>query len=352
MAHQLAPNSPAAAEACGEAVASAAQDEIARTRAGLARRLRSSPAGALLTPYFHAGKLLRARLVFAAAATAGAPAEAVRPAAEAIELLHGASLLHDDVIDGAAMRRGLPAVHERLGTDAAIVLGDDLLLMAFAALGEARSRHGAERVLDATALLTRCARQCCRGQYGELTADGDVDVDRYLEIVRGKTASQFVAAVSLGALLGGAGGAVRGRLTTGAEQMGIAFQIRDDLLDLVGDARALGKPTGNSIALGRPSLPLVLLQRMDAAAAAQAVRCAGQPGWTPGPLAALLDRLGVLDEVRRLQHACVDRALAALSPLPAGPGVDALRELARRAGAAPQGASGTRAPPAAGTQPA
>ena len=119
---------------------------IDHTRLALQARLSDAPASEVLQQYFGRGKMLRAFLVFAsAAAVGGDPAHAVA-AAQAIELLHGASLFHDDIIDRASERRGMASLHERLGIGPALVVGDDLLLLAFATLGEARAHHPASRV--------------------------------------------------------------------------------------------------------------------------------------------------------------------------------------------------------------
>jgi geranylgeranyl pyrophosphate synthase len=271
--------------------------------------------------------MLRAQLVFAAATAVGGDAEDVVLAGEAIELLHGASLVHDDIMDDAALRRGLPSLHVRLGVGQAIVIGDDLLLRAFAVLAEARASHPAARVLEASVALNALARDCCRGQFDELRADQWISEDCYLAIVRRKTAAPFIAAGVLGVLLGGGTHAHVEHIRSYASELGIAFQIGDDLLDLVGHVAAIGKPTGNSLAQGRPMLPLLYLR-----ATAQAdLTWLNETNWPHPELPRLLEEHGVLDRVRHTQRECIDRALAALDAFPNETGVRGLRELTRHA---------------------
>ena len=173
-------------------------------------------------------------------------------AAEAIELLHGASLFHDDIMDHAAERRGMASLHEQLGVAQALVIGDDLLLRAFAALADASPRHSPEVVLQAMQALNQLARTCCRGQFEELRATRWISEEQYFAIVEGKTASPFIAAGVLGVLLGGGTQSQLAQIRIYAREMGIAFQIHDDLLDLVGEPGSMGKPVGNSLSQGRP----------------------------------------------------------------------------------------------------
>ena len=317
-------------------------DHVVEIRQDVQSRLQSSPAGDVLSPYFERGKMVRARLVLAAAdAVAGRP-DLARAGAVAIELLHGASLVHDDIIDRSPRRRGLVAVHEVLGSDQALVLGDELLLQAFAAIVEGPGP--AARVLGATQVLATTAHACCCGQLRELRAGRWVTEREYFSIVRGKTAAQFVAAVSVGAILGGADDAELRRLREFAEALGIAFQIADDLLDLLGDAETMGKPIANSLALGRPLLPLIYLRHLDAGVAESLttnVVASDRPDRALAELIDVLEHRGVLDNVRRVQKAHADAAFAALSGFEHH--ADLLRALATGAVASMRPASGQSA---------
>jgi geranylgeranyl pyrophosphate synthase len=238
-------------------------ERLARCRAGLVSRLGASP-DPDLAPLFERGKMLRASLVFLACAAVGGDPDRAIAAAEAIELLHGGSLVHDDVIDEADQRRGLPAVHARVGTSAALVLGDWLLVSAFEALTEARVLHGEHTVIDAVKILGCLARECCRGQLEELQlSDRAISEEQYFAVVRGKTAAPFMAASVLGGLMGGASATQLERLREYGMSLGVAFQVFDDMLDLVGSQALSGKPVGNSLAHGRPMLPLIHLRKRN-----------------------------------------------------------------------------------------
>jgi octaprenyl-diphosphate synthase len=325
---RVVPTAPIAASTASPVLFS---DYTERTRDAVLARLADGPAGHVLQEYFKRGKMLRASLVFAASASVGGDPKNVVVAAEAIELLHGASLFHDDIVDRATERRGLVSLHEQLGMGQALVLGDDLLLRAFAVLAEARAYHPAALVLEATEVLIQFARECCRGQFEELAAGRWISEESYLTIVRGKTAAPFVAAGVLGVLLGGGNAAQITRIRAYAEHLGIAFQIGDDLLDLMGEAAGIGKPVGNSLAHGRPMLPLIYLWRTSAEAMQERLSDLTDGDGGREQLVALLAERGILDRVRHLQQQHVDAALAAIDAFPVAAGVEALRALTARA---------------------
>jgi len=304
---------------------------LERTRQALYLRLGAAPASGLLRQYFDRGKMLRAFLVFAAAEAVGGDPEDVVTAAEAIELLHGASLFHDDIMDHAAERRGIASLHQQLGVGQAIVVGDDLLLRAFTALAEARTRHPAGRVLEAMDVLNQLARDCCRGQFEELYAKSWISEEQYLDIVSCKTAAPFVAAGVMGVLLGGGTQEQVAQIRMYAQQMGIAFQIDDDLLDLVGEPGLLGKPVGNSLAEGRPMLPLIYLWRDSSEAAQAALYRLGREGCSRDELVPFLKQSGIIDRVLQVRRRHRDAAIAALQNFTDSRGSHALRALASRA---------------------
>jgi len=302
---------------------------LERTRQSLYARLRSAPAGNLLSRYFERGKMMRAFLVFAASASIDGDPEDVLMAAEAIELLHGASLFHDDIIDHAAERRGMIALHEQVGVGPALVIGDDLMLRAFTALAEARTRHSAEIVLQAMETLNQLARECCRGQFEELRATPCISEEQYLAIVEGKTAAPFVAAAVLGVLLSGGTPIQLAEIRVYARELGIAFQIGDDLLDLIGEPGVMGKPVGNSLREGRPMLPLIYLSKASPDALASMLRHLGQNGSRP-ELLALLRQHDVLDRTLQVRQRHLDAALAALKDFGNPSGLHALCALVSR----------------------
>jgi len=305
---------------------------IERTRQSLRRRLADAPAGDLLSQYFERGKMLRAFLTFAAAAAVGADPEKVVMAAEAVELLHGASLFHDDIIDHASHRRGMISLHEAIGPGKALVAGDDLLLRAFTALSGARSCCAPGTVFDAMEALNLLALDCCRGQFEELCAGRWISEEDYAAIISRKTAAPFVAAGVLGVLLGGGDTTQQAQIRTYGQHLGMAFQIDDDLLDVIGEPGALGKPVGNSLAEGRPMLPLILLWKFAPDDDVRnKLRKLDEGAWNRQELIGLLEQYGVVERVRQERQRHLDMAIEALQSFPNVSGVEALRVLASRA---------------------
>jgi geranylgeranyl pyrophosphate synthase len=203
------------------------------------------------------GKRLRPILVFLCAE--GDLDGRLVAAATAVELLHMATLVHDDVLDGATLRRGRPTVFATGGRLAATATGDLLFSRAFAELAGAGSEEAVRALSTASSALAR----------GELMqrADAwspDVTPERYTERCRLKTASLFDASCRLGAVLGGRS-ALAAPLGRFGERIGLAFQMLDDVLDVVGPAERTGKPRGADLLDGTVTLPLILARRRDEA---------------------------------------------------------------------------------------
>jgi geranylgeranyl pyrophosphate synthase len=289
---------------------------LAACRENIRRDLADGPSAGHLAAYFERGKMMRPMLVFLCAAAVGGDAFEALPAAEAIELLHVAALIHDDIIDEADERRGLPSLHRGIGASAALVVGDYLILRAFESLTRAVENQSSAQGLKAVRLLSRYAQDCCRGQIQELVPSPDDSTEQhYFSIVQGKTSSQFAAAVTLGAAFGNAGDEELRALRTFGVNAGIAFQIRDDELDVTSDSAVLGKPAGNSMQARRPLLPFIYLAKHgspDAQAAFAAMR--NDPA-RRHDVAVLLGKEGVLERVRQTQRRFLSRALSALERL-------------------------------------
>lgn len=202
------------------------------------------------------GKRLRPALVL----LAGRSGDAVRhregliELAAAVELIHTATLIHDDIIDAAAMRRKQPTFHQRFGTERAVLMGDYLYAAAFAMV--AALRHD-----GVTACLAEICQQMSRGEFLEVEARYRVDLTEaeYLAVIRDKTASLIAASCRTGALLAGAPPASVERLTTFGWNMGMAFQIMDDCLDLIGEEELVGKLLRSDLEKGSLSLPIIRL---------------------------------------------------------------------------------------------
>lgn len=198
------------------------------------------------------GKRLRPLLVFACAGRGGAPGDAVVRAAAAVELVHMATLVHDDLLDGATMRRGRETVASSHGADAAVQVGDYLFAQAFVELAGADDPAAVE-VLAVSALdLSQGELAQGRAAFDVMLAEG-----AYLDRVRRKTASLFAAACRLGAMLGGGSAEAQDRLAAFGEAVGMAFQIFDDILDVTGSAASTGKQRGADLRDGTVTLPMI-----------------------------------------------------------------------------------------------
>jgi geranylgeranyl pyrophosphate synthase len=238
------------------------------------------------------GKRLRPMLVFLCAN--GDRDERLVAAAAAVELLHMATLVHDDVLDSAPLRRGRPTVFAEGGRLAATATGDLLFSRAFAELASTGSPEAVGWLSEASSALAR----------GELMqrADAwrpDVTQERYLERCRLKTASLFAASCRLGALFGGRP-AMADPLGSFGEAVGLAFQMLDDVLDVSGPAERTGKPRGTDLLDGTVTLPLILARARDPTLTVE-------PGLSPEAAERICDRIaatGSLEAARAeaLEH--------------------------------------------------
>jgi geranylgeranyl pyrophosphate synthase len=248
------------------------------------------------------GKRLRPMLVFLCA-DGDADGQLVAAAA-AVELLHMATLVHDDVLDSAPLRRGRPTVFAEAGRLAATSTGDLLFSRAFAELASTGSADAVRSLSEASSALAR----------GELMqrADAwspDVTPERYLERCRLKTASLFSASCRLGALLGGRPG-VAEALGRFGERIGLAFQVLDDVLDVSGPSERTGKPRGTDLLDGTVTLPLILARAREPGLVDV------NPSITPAEAERICDRIaatGALSAAREQALRHVAEAKASLS---------------------------------------
>ena len=314
----------------------ATHELTATCRSNLLVALEGAPFSDVLVPFFERGKMLRSALVFTTTAAVGGDPLTAMPAAEAVELLHGASLIHDDIADEADARRGVEAVHRQVPRGTAVVLGDFLIFHALSRLVRG-SALGGDACVRAMELLTLHAEQCCRGQIDELhdvgTASGE---EPYLCMVARKTGSLFVVACQLGPVLAGAAEAHVTALGRYGRALGIAFQIRDDLLDLVGDSLVLGKPVGNSLQNHRALLPVVYLWQHGSCTAKARFRELTNSEAAPLEVARLLDREGLIARARHAQRSHAIDAAEALASLPASESRATLAALAHSLRTGPQ----------------
>ena len=285
----------------------------------------TAQAGAPLASHANAtivagGKRLRPLLVVLAAESAGGPPDSAEGeerlvrAAVAVELVHSATLVHDDLIDGAQLRRGRPTVAAVAGRGLAIATGDLLFSRAFAELARNDDAEQLRALSQASSALAA----------GELLQREDayaphVAVERYLRRCELKTAALFEAACRLGALTAaGASGALADALGAFARRIGLAFQMLDDVLDVSGPVERTGKSRGRDLLDGTVTLPLILAREREQELAAFDLASLKRPDQAE----ALCERIaatGALDEAREQALAVVADAKAALPAiLPGG----------------------------------
>jgi geranylgeranyl pyrophosphate synthase len=247
------------------------------------------------------GKRLRPMLVFLCAD--GDSDDRLVAAAAAVELLHMATLVHDDVLDRAPLRRGKPTVFAQGGRLAATATGDLLFSRAFAELASAGSA-------DAVRALSAASSALARGELMQRTDawSDDVTPERYLERCRLKTASLFEASCRLGALFGGrpALAAALGRF---GEGVGLAFQMLDDVLDVSGPAERTGKPRGADLLDGTVTLPLILARGEDPGLRAL------DPSLTPEQAERVCDRIAATGALEQARARALDHVAGAKESL-------------------------------------
>jgi geranylgeranyl pyrophosphate synthase len=253
------------------------------------------------------GKRLRPLLVFLAAGESATANDGVVRAAVAVELIHSATLVHDDVLDAAPLRRGRPTVVATAGRDIATATGDLLFSRAFAEL----ARNGRA---DEVRVLSDASSGLARGELLQREDAWNVDVtqERYLHRCDLKTARLFQAACCLGALEGGGEADALGDF---GRRIGLAFQLLDDVLDVSGPAERTGKHRGTDLLDGTVTLPLILARERDPALARLDLRAVRTPEQAEGVCDAIA-RTGVLEEARAEALERVAAAKADLPPLP------------------------------------
>jgi farnesyl diphosphate synthase len=257
---------PAEAREAGQGrLAQALQSTAAEVEAALDRLL-PQPSGlhgraqeAMRYAVFAGGKRLRPFLVLQSAGLFGAPREGALRVAAAIEALHTYSLVHDDLpaMDDDDLRRGKPTAHRQFDEATAILAGDGLLTLAFELLADPATHPSGEVRAELVASLARAAGSngMIGGQMIDIEAPNrQLSADQVIELQQKKTGALFEFCCEAGAILGGAGPAQRAALQAYAQDFGLAFQICDDLIDVLGSADAAGKQVGKDQAQGKATL--------------------------------------------------------------------------------------------------
>jgi octaprenyl-diphosphate synthase len=267
--------------------------------------------------YLHqaGGKRVRPALLLLAAKVFDEETDdAIIRMATVMEFLHTATLVHDDIIDGAEMRRGRKAVSARWGNDIAVLMGDWLYMSAF----ETSLRQRNLEVLD---VLTEATRKMTEGELIQLTLVGNLHIteEQHLDIVRRKTGYLFRASCRIGGILRGASEIEKAALADYGLNLGVAFQLTDDLLDFTSDTERMGKPVLSDLREGKVTLPLIrLLGQHPQFIPAVRAAMEEEPGQTDRAeeVLALLGEYGELERARSDAYAYAARAQDALEPLP------------------------------------
>lgn len=271
------------------------------------------------------GKRLRPRMTLLAAEANGANAEDHLHLAAYMELIHVATLIHDDVVDHAQTRRGVNATAVDYGNRISVLAGDYLFAWIFKNV-TAQYPHPVPNLLSST------LADICDGEVLQLRALGNLQLtlQSYIEIVMKKTASLFAASAECGAIMGGATPIAVKALRDFGLYYGIAFQMKDDLLDMTADARSLGKPVGNDLQERKITIPLILaLARADGDTRALVERfyAGGEDGRTAAVIEAIA-RCGGMDGTREHIAQYAHRAKLSLAPLESSSAKSELQRLA------------------------
>lgn len=271
------------------------------------------------------GKRLRPALVLLSAGALGYRGNAHHTLAAVVEFIHTATLLHDDVVDESALRRGRPTANTLFGNAASVLVGDFVYSRAFQMMVNVGDMRVLQVLADATNIIAE-------GEVLQLMncRNADIDEESYLQVIRYKTAKLFEAAGRLGAILAGATPEVEQAMAVYGSHLGTAFQLIDDALDYSGEAGVIGKNIGDDLAEGKPTLPLIYAMRKGTAEEAALVRRAVSSGGLAeleGVLAAISSS-GALDYTRRQAEAEAEAARVALSVIPATQYRDSLIQLA------------------------
>ncbi|MGA9350030.1 MAG: polyprenyl synthetase family protein [Anaerolineae bacterium] len=291
-----------------------------------------------------AGKRLRPILcLLTCQATGGDPDQAL-PAAAAIELVHNFSLVHDDIEDKSPLRRGRSTVWKVWGEPQAINVGDGLFALAHLAMRHLADRGvPPRRVLTAFEILDEACLALTEGQYLDLSFEArlDVDVKQYLSMIRGKTAALFRAATQLGALVAGSDPESMACYRRFGENLGLAFQIVDDILGIWGDPQVTGKPAASDIQQRKKTLPIVRALEEEPCTEPRRSKRAGSKGLgeiyqretideeAVGMALKILENLGARHYAEEMANHYYQQALAELDAVAMENGTqDDLRELA------------------------
>ncbi len=271
------------------------------------------------------GKRLRPMLLVLSAQACGYQGREHYTMGAVVELIHTATLLHDDVVDESSMRRGRATANAAFGNSASVLVGDFLYSRAFQMMVRLDRMRVLEVLSDATNVIAE-------GEVLQLLncRNPDVDEARYLDVIRRKTAKLFEASMRLGAILAGADAGLESALASYGTYLGTAFQLIDDVLDYSGDASVIGKNLGDDLSEGKATLPLIHAMTRGNDTERALIRHAITEGGLEdfAAIHRTIESTGALDYARKVAAAESERATAALSLLPGSVHKDSLLQLA------------------------
>ncbi len=267
------------------------------------------------------GKLLRPRLMLMAAEAAGGVRDEHITLAAVVEMVHMATLVHDDVLDEADVRRRSTTVNRLIGNEGAVLLGDYLISHAYHLCSSLGSAHYSRRIAAVTNTV-------CEGELMQIEARGNFELSErdYLEIIRRKTAALTSVCCELGATAAGADEHVVEHMAAFGESLGLAFQIVDDLLDLTASEAEMGKSVGRDADMGKLTLPLIRFRETAAPEDRRRLIATLSNGGEDKTAAArsLIASSDAVEYARGVARSYIEDALARLVHLPEGVGRDAL----------------------------
>ena len=265
------------------------------------------------------GKLLRPAIVLHCGRALGAAINNLVYAAATVELLHIATLIHDDVVDNSSVRRGKPTLKETIGNKFAVLGGDFCLASSL----RCAAKLGSCAVLE----LGEAVIKVVEGELMQATSphDFDITLEEYVERVAGKTGALFSLSMRLAAVAAGAPHTIRALAGQYGHYLGIVFQMRDDYLDIFGTSQSLGKPVANDLVEGNITLPLLLAHRRQPDQSLMGQVTSGKLSAVDLPaIRRWVSESGAEGELLQIMRHYADLALAALSCLPPGESREAL----------------------------
>jgi octaprenyl-diphosphate synthase len=273
------------------------------------------------------GKRIRPMLVLLFSSALGFTGRERFELAATVEFIHTATLLHDDVVDESALRRGRQTANALFGNAASVLVGDFVYSRAFQMMVSVNRMHVLEVLADATNVIAE-------GEVLQLMNmhDPDLSVDDYLRVIRFKTAKLFEASARVGAVLAEAGPEIEESCAAYGRSLGTAFQLIDDLLDYEGATEQLGKNVGDDLREGKPTLPLLLAMERGNATERELIRHAirhGEIARLP-EIVEIVRHTGAIAATRAAARAEADKAARSVAVLPPSAHRDALLELCFR----------------------